>query len=75
MNFDNVKSFIESYPPVVDAYGNADFSAMIKAMLEAGYTAADVAAALAMIGQTDVNFSSWGEGLGSYDFSDPESAL
>ena len=72
---DDVKGYIESYPPTVSATGDADFSAMIAAMLEAGYTAADVAAALAMIGQTNVDFSAWGDGLGSYDFSNPESAL
>jgi type II secretory pathway component PulF len=48
--YSSVKNIVESNPPIVDAYGNADFSNMIAAMLEAGYTAADVAAALQSIG-------------------------
>ena len=75
MTADQIKGFIESNPPTVHADGTADFSAMVAEMLAAGATAADVAAALAMIGQTNVDFSAWGNGLGTYDFSDPESVF
>ena len=69
--FSKVKSIIESNPPTVSATGEADFSAMITQMLAAGATAADVAAALKMIGQTEVDFSSWGTGLPMVNLNDP----
>ena len=73
---EQMKAIIENNEPTVKANGEADFSNLILALLEAGGTAADVAAALAMIGQTEVDFSGWSTGdlkLGSYDFSDPKS--
>lgn len=73
--YSSVKNIVESNPPIVDAYGNADFSNMIAAMLEAGYTAADVAAALQSIGQTEVDFSAWGSTLPNVDFSDINSII
>ena len=73
--YSSVKSIVEANPPVVDAYGNADFSNMIAAMLEAGYTAADVAAALQSIGQTEVDFSAWGSALPNVNFGDIDSII
>lgn len=73
--YDSVKTIVEANPPVVDAQGNADFSNMITAMLEAGYTAADVAAALQAIGQTNVDFSAWGAGLPNVNFNDINSII
>lgn len=73
--YTSVKEIVEGNPPVVDAYGNADFSNMIAAMLEAGYTAADVAAALQSIGQTEVDFSAWGTGLPAVNFNDINSIV
>ena len=74
MTADEIKSYIANNPPVVSATGEADFSALITEMLTAGATAADVAAALSMLGQTEMTFYGNGSVIPNHvDFSDPAS--
>ena len=74
LSADQIKKYIEDNPPTVSVDGEADFSSMISEMLMAGATAADIAAALSMLGQTEMQF--YGEGTtipSSVNFSDPAS--
>lgn len=65
--FDQVKAYIESNGITVSATGQADLSGLVAELLASGKTAADVAAALKSIGQTQVSFDAFGSGLVHYD--------
>jgi hypothetical protein len=65
--FDQVKAYIESNGITVSATGQADLSGMVAELLASGKTAAEVAAALKAIGQTQVSFDAFGSGLATYD--------
>ena len=53
--------------PQVDINGNADFSAAIAEMVNAGYTAADIATALNHMGQLTMTFDAEGTALPLFD--------
>lgn len=60
-----LKSYIESNPITVDAYGRADLSQLLEAMIGAGATAEQLAAALALLGEAEIDTSAWGNGMAS----------
>lgn len=69
----NVKSILEANPITVDAYGNADMSNLVASLLEAEYSAEEVAGILAAIGQTDVSLNGFDTGtLAHYDLTTQE---
>lgn len=71
IGFQQLKDIIEANPITVDAYGNADMSNLITALLNAGATAEEVAAVLRAIGQTDVQIKGIGTGIDSFNLEDP----
>lgn len=60
-----LKSYIESNPITVDAYGRADLSQLLEAMIGAGATAEQLAAALVLLGEAEIDTSAWGSGMAS----------
>lgn len=60
---DYLKAYIEGNPITVDAYGRADLTDLIVDMLDAGATATDLAAALALLGEAEIDTSTWGGGM------------
>lgn len=58
-----LKAYIEGNPITVDAYGRADLTDLIVDMLDAGATATDLAAALALLGEAEIDTSTWGGGM------------
>lgn len=60
-----LKSYIESNPITVDAYGRADLSQLLEAMIGAGATAEQLAAALTLLGEAEIDTSAWGSGMAS----------
>lgn len=62
---DWLKGYIESNPITVDAYGRADLSDLLSSMIGAGATAEQLAAALALLGEAEIDTSAWGTGMAS----------
>lgn len=60
-----LKGYIESNPITVDAYGRADLSDLLSSMIGAGATAEQLAAALALLGEAEIDTSAWGTGMAS----------
>lgn len=69
-NFNGIKKLIEDNPIQVDAYGNADMTNLVSALIDAGATAEQVAVILAAIGQTNVTLGT--TGTQAFDLSTPE---
>ena len=58
-----MKSIIEANPIGIDANGRADLTGLVSALMQAGFTAQEVAAYLAAIGETEVTLSGSGSDI------------